>query len=139
MGEFQFILQVMGGGGKNLKFANFFLIPTPLEKRLFTIFIKFRGRKFQIVVMFQTWHWVQAWAQSTFLLLFLCGEQTSIKKTISNILLSTAITSNNTIYLFSKIKTVSARSFSIKPFSKQFKAFHFRTYHKFESWNRFGT
>ena len=68
-------------------------------------------------------------------------EQISIKETISNILLNMTRTTNNTIYFFSKIKTVSDSSILIKPmqFSKQFMDFHSRTYHEFESWTRFGT
>ena len=57
--------------------------------------------------------------------------QISIKETISNILLSTTRTTNNTNYFFSKIETVSDCSFLIKPipFSKQFKVFaHIYTY-----------
>ena len=47
------------------------------------------------------------------LVTFLCRELISIKETIIETLISTKITSHNTIY-FSKTKTVSDRSFSIK-------------------------
>ena len=46
------------------------------------------------------------------------------------------------INVFSKIKTVSDHSFSIKSPDTVFetiKVFHFCTYHEFESWTRFGT
>ena len=44
-------------------------------------------------------------------------------------------TTNNTIYFFSKTKTVSDRPFSIKTisFSKQFKVFLFCTFHEFHA------
>ena len=76
-----------------------------------------RARKFQAVLMYQTWHWVSGLGTNSMinvLITFLCRVQISIKKTIFNILLSTTITTNNTIYFFSKIKTGSGCSFWTK-------------------------
>ncbi len=63
-------------------------------------------------------------------------EKISIRKTISNLLLSTKITTTNTISLFSQTKTINLARI---PVSKQFKVFHFHVYHEFKSWTRFGT